>query len=447
MNLARFARLAAFFLAASLSLPSIASPSEDADAAYKNGDYASARRLWHELAQQGDASAQTHLGVMYRDGRGVPRDDQQAVEWFRKAAEQGNALGQANLGFMYERGRGARQDDRQAVQWFRKAAEQGNALGQANLGFMYRTGRGGLPQDDQQAINWYRKAAEQGNALGQNNLGVMYRDGRGVAKDDGVAVTWFRKAAEQGNVLGQKNLGAMYEQGRGVAKPDAETVTATPPMSAKTAVGRRADFDVGRITLRMPDDAWESIGAGHRGLPFSGDRSGEIQFETRHLLLRDKAGKFRAALVVGASRGVTTVRMSWTANCQPGKNMHVVDNTRGNLNASDCLRVTGPVPTQRYLELAAPELLADLIGHNVVLPKVAYVVIDEYGIDNGAFTVVRAVFAADFKLPSEANNQDNLPATVKPEAVAWGVRLAEAVRSSIHSLSGTLILPPVTKPD
>src|SRR3989442_11068146 len=151
MNLARFARLAAFFLAASLSLPSIASPSEDADAAYKNGDYASARRLWHELAQQGDASAQTHLGVMYRDGRGVPRDDQQAVEWFRKAAEQGNAIGQANLGFMYERGRAAPQDDQQAVEWFRKAAEQGNALGQANLGFMYERGRG-VAKDDAEAV-------------------------------------------------------------------------------------------------------------------------------------------------------------------------------------------------------------------------------------------------------------------------------------------------------
>jgi hypothetical protein len=222
---------------------------------------------------------------------------------------------------------------------------------------------------------------------------------------------------------------------------------------AMTGIGHSADFDVGRVMLRMPDDPWESIGVGRRAHPFTGDRSGEIQVETRNFLLRDKAGKFRAALAVGASRGVTTVRMSWTANCQPQKNAHVVDNTRGNLNTIDCLRVTGPVPTQQYLELDARDLLADLTSRNVVLPRAAYVVIDEYGIENGAFTVVRAVFAADFKLSNEASNQANLneassqanlPTGVKPEAVAWGARLAEAVRSSMHSMSGILALPAVS---
>ena len=154
LNFARVARLAAFFLAASLSFPSLASPSEDANAAYRNGDYATALLLWSELAQQGDATAQSRLGVMYRDGRGVPRDNQRAVEWFRKAAEQGNASAQNNLGVMYENGRGGLpKDDKQAVEWYRKASEQGDAFGQNNLGVMYRYGRGGLPPDENQAVD------------------------------------------------------------------------------------------------------------------------------------------------------------------------------------------------------------------------------------------------------------------------------------------------------
>jgi len=145
MDLARFARLAVFFLAASLSLASIAGPSEDAEAAYTNGDYATALRLWRDLVQQGDASAQNHLGVMYRDGRGVQRDDRQAIEWFRKSADQGNAEGQARLGAMYENGRGGLvKDDAQAVALYRKSVDQGNALGQAYLGVMYANGVGGL---------------------------------------------------------------------------------------------------------------------------------------------------------------------------------------------------------------------------------------------------------------------------------------------------------------
>jgi TPR repeat protein len=48
-------------------------------------------------AQAGDAEAQFNLGVMYDRGQGVPQDDVQAAEWYRKAAEQGHAAAQNNL--------------------------------------------------------------------------------------------------------------------------------------------------------------------------------------------------------------------------------------------------------------------------------------------------------------------------------------------------------------
>ena len=41
--------------------------------------------------EQGDASAQYNLGVMYATGRGVPEDGTEAVRWYRAAAEQGDA--------------------------------------------------------------------------------------------------------------------------------------------------------------------------------------------------------------------------------------------------------------------------------------------------------------------------------------------------------------------
>ena len=174
-------------------------------------------------AEQGDAEAQFNLGVMYRDGEGVPQDEAEAVRWFRLAAEQGLAVGQSNLGLMYAEGRGVPQDDAEAARWNRLAAEQGHASAQFNLGLMYATGRG-VPQDDAEAVRWYRLAADQGNALGQYNLGVMYRDGEGVPQDEAEAVRWFRLAAEQGNALGQYNLGVIYAEGRGVPQDDAEAV-------------------------------------------------------------------------------------------------------------------------------------------------------------------------------------------------------------------------------
>ena len=52
---------------------------------------------------------------MYQHGRGVPQDDDEAVVWYRKAEDQGNAVAQTNLGLMYQLGRGVPQDDNQAV--------------------------------------------------------------------------------------------------------------------------------------------------------------------------------------------------------------------------------------------------------------------------------------------------------------------------------------------
>ena len=176
-----------------------------------------------ELAEAGDAAAQTELGHRYDDGRDVVQDYAGAVSWFRRAAEQGFAPGQAALGFMYGTGRGVTQDDGEAVRWFRRAAEQGDVLAQANLGIMYENGRG-VTQDDGEAVRWFRRAAEQGYAGGQYNLGFMYRHGRGVTQDDGEAVRWYRRAAEQGDVLAQANLGWMYENGRGVGRDRVEAV-------------------------------------------------------------------------------------------------------------------------------------------------------------------------------------------------------------------------------
>jgi TPR repeat protein len=151
-----------------------------------------------ELARQGEAYAQAYLGMMYVIGKDVPRSDNEAVIWFRKAAAQGNGNGQAGLGWMYAMGRGVPQSDTEAVTWFRKAAEQGNVIGQHNLGKMYMYGKG-VPQSDTEAVMWFRKAAEQGNAWGQWALGVMYFLGHGVPESETEGVAWMRKAAEEGN--------------------------------------------------------------------------------------------------------------------------------------------------------------------------------------------------------------------------------------------------------
>ena len=71
--------------------------------------------------------AMTWIGVSYNDGRGVERDEEMALPYFRQAAERGHAHAQLCLGLTYAKGEGVEKNLTQAVTWFRKAAQQGDA--------------------------------------------------------------------------------------------------------------------------------------------------------------------------------------------------------------------------------------------------------------------------------------------------------------------------------
>ena len=60
--------------------------------------YASELEDLTNAAVEGDAEAQTRLGLRHFYGRGVPQDNKQAVMWLSLAAEQNYAIAQYNLG-------------------------------------------------------------------------------------------------------------------------------------------------------------------------------------------------------------------------------------------------------------------------------------------------------------------------------------------------------------
>jgi hypothetical protein len=82
--------------------------------------------------------------IYYELGRAlaVGHKDVAAVVNYRIAADQGYAMAQSNLGVMYEDGRGVAKDYAQAVLWYRRAADQGYAPAQDNLGVMFENGWG-----------------------------------------------------------------------------------------------------------------------------------------------------------------------------------------------------------------------------------------------------------------------------------------------------------------
>ena len=105
---------------------------------YERGDYSEAVEWYQIAAEQGEARARYDLGLMYANGKGVPKDASEAVKWYQKAAEQEYVRAQTNLGDMYRKGKGVPQDDSEAIKWYLRAAKQGNADAQEKLKTFYK---------------------------------------------------------------------------------------------------------------------------------------------------------------------------------------------------------------------------------------------------------------------------------------------------------------------
>ena len=57
--------------------------------------FAAAVQRLRRAAELGDAEAQITLGSLYMEGEGVPKDEAEAIRWFRQAAKQGDATAQS----------------------------------------------------------------------------------------------------------------------------------------------------------------------------------------------------------------------------------------------------------------------------------------------------------------------------------------------------------------
>jgi TPR repeat protein len=59
-------------------------------------DYGISIRLFTESANAGDAESARYLGIMYLRGKGVPKDNAKALQWFTLASERGDSLAKKN---------------------------------------------------------------------------------------------------------------------------------------------------------------------------------------------------------------------------------------------------------------------------------------------------------------------------------------------------------------
>ena len=154
----------------------------------------------------GSTSAAYQLGRVWRDGLGVPPDDEKAEMWFRRAAEDGHSGAQYTLAkILCEQGK-----IDEAIPWYKQAAEAGNQFAAYQLGKLYLTGED-VPKDVAKAVDFLTDAADQGNAQAQYILGKLYLLGKDVDLDQEMAEQWFTAAADQGHEYAQFFLDRMEQ--------------------------------------------------------------------------------------------------------------------------------------------------------------------------------------------------------------------------------------------
>ena len=121
MNLKKNTLLSLSLLALGSIITPINADFNDGWIAFTSEDFKTAAKEWTPLAEKGDAKAQTNLGILYFNGKGVLKDYKKAVTWLKEAAVQGEDEAQFILGMLYLEGEGVPQSFKTAKYWVKQA--------------------------------------------------------------------------------------------------------------------------------------------------------------------------------------------------------------------------------------------------------------------------------------------------------------------------------------
>lgn len=225
-------------------------PAEQAEAASSFAGEQAKQTKGHspDESSAGRGFAQYALGKKYRDGQGVERNIQKAVELFTLAAKQGNSFAAFALGKMYlSNDASLPRDGTTALNWITYASERGNQFAQCYLGKLLLKGADGIPQDTNAALRWLRASVEQGNVYAEYALAMAYLKGESVPKDSLKAMELLKRASSREHQFAQYQLGKLLLQGEDVPK---DVVAAVHWLTASAMHGNQyAQYALGKLYL------------------------------------------------------------------------------------------------------------------------------------------------------------------------------------------------------
>lgn len=225
-------------------------PAEQAEAASSFAGEQAKQTKGHspDESNAGRGFAQYALGKKYRDGQGVERNIQKAVELFTLAAKQGNSFAAFALGKMYLSDDPAlSRNVAAALKWITNAAEHGNQFAQYYLGKLLLKGTDDISQDTNSALRWLLASVEQGNVHAEYALAMAYLKGESVPKDSLKAMELLKRVSSREHQFAQYQLGKLLLQGEDVPK---DVVAAVHWLTASAMHGNQyAQYALGKLYL------------------------------------------------------------------------------------------------------------------------------------------------------------------------------------------------------
>jgi TPR repeat protein len=135
---------------------------------------------------------------MYRDGKGVTRDEVHAVALFRLACDRGSASGCYRLGRSYLSGNGVEKSTQTAAALFRTSCDARELNACVALGRLLKAGDG-VAKDVPGAVSLFKRACDAEQAWGCANLADCYHNGEGVSKDERLASQLYEHSCNHGH--------------------------------------------------------------------------------------------------------------------------------------------------------------------------------------------------------------------------------------------------------
>ncbi len=150
---------------------------------YENGiggvqhDQFKAHELHMEAATREVPPAMYEVALMLERGLGCMQNFSEAAFWYEEGAKRGHLESFNNLGALYKEGHGVPLDENRCFICFKKAADGGLAEGLYNLGLLYDQGIG-CEMNNDTALDYCRKAAYAGHEKAKNIIRGLQEGGK-----------------------------------------------------------------------------------------------------------------------------------------------------------------------------------------------------------------------------------------------------------------------------